>query len=178
MNLKIRIKVFDLIKSIGMVVIVAIVLSLVVQPTIVDGPSMYPTLKDRDYLIVNKLAYFNSKPSRGDILTFRSNLLDSNSSQNKILVKRVIALPGEHIIIRNSQVYINNKLLKEEYIQNVDTNGIIDVIVPENNVFVMGDNRVDSLDSRDNSLGMIHLENLIGKVFIRVFPFNKISFYF
>ena len=90
---------------------------------------MYPTLKDNDYLFINKLTYEVEGPKRGDIIVFKTELIDDKSSKKKSLVKRVIALPGEHIVIKNSEVYIDDELLNESYIKGVYTSGDIDIIV-------------------------------------------------
>lgn len=151
------------------------VITLIVQPTIVSGKSMDPTLENKDYLFVNKLAYKAEGPKRGDIIVFKTDLIDKKSNKKKDLVKRVIALPGEKIVIKNSKVYINNKYLDESYINDVYTEGDINIVVPENHIFVMGDNRTDSSDSRDQDIGTISLDDIIGKVAIRIYPFNKIG---
>lgn len=148
---------------------------MVVQPTIVDGQSMYPTLENKDYLFVNKLAYNKDVPERGDVLVFKSDLINPKNNSRKNLVKRVIALPGEHIVIKNNEVYINNKQINEEYLHGAITDGNIDLVVPENEVFTMGDNRGGSKDSRDSSIGTVSLNNIVGKVAFRAFPFNKVG---
>ena len=84
-------------------------------------------------------------------------------------------MPGEHIVIKNSEVYIDDELLNESYIKGVYTSGDIDIIVPENNIFIMGDNRENSLDSRDDRIGTISLDDVVGKVSMRVYPFDKIG---
>ena len=103
-------------KSISVSIVLAMVITIVVQPTTVSGESMYPTLKDNDYLFINKLTYEVEGPKRGDIIVFKTELIDDKSSKKKSLVKRVIALPGEHIVIKNSEVYIDDELLNETYI--------------------------------------------------------------
>ncbi len=144
-----------------------------VQPTIVSGQSMYPTLEDNDYLLINKLAYKKGIPTRGDILVFKSDLIDDKTNHKKNLVKRVIALPGEHILIKNNEVYINGKYLIEDYLNDVYTDGDIDIVVPNNHVFTMGDNRPKSGDSRNSEIGTVPLDNVIGEVALRAYPFNK-----
>lgn len=162
-------------KSISVSIVLAMAITLVVQPTTVSGESMYPTLKDNDYLFINKLIYEVEGPKRGDIIVFKTELIDDKSSKKKSLVKRVIALPGEHIVIKNSEVYIDGELLNESYIKGVYTSGDIDIIVPENNIFIMGDNRQNSLDSRDDQIGTVSLDDVVGKVSMRVYPFDKIG---
>lgn len=168
-------EILEWVKTIAISVVIAFGITLVVQPTIVDGQSMYPTLENKDYLFVNKLAYNKELPERGDVLVFKSDLINTKNNTKKNLVKRVIALPGEHIVIKNSEVYINNKKLNENYLDGAATDGDIDLVVPENEIFTMGDNRGGSKDSRDSSIGTISLDNIVGKVAFRAFPFNKIG---
>lgn len=149
---------------------------LSLKATIVSGKSMNPTLDDKDYLIINKLAYLNTEPKRGDIIVLQSNLLDYEG-KHKDLVKRVIGLPGEKLKIENGKVFINDKELDEIYINNINTPGDTDITISENNVFVMGDNRPESLDSRNKEVGNIKIDNIIGKVFGRVYPIEKFEIF-
>ncbi|MEG0578226.1 MAG: signal peptidase I, partial [Bacilli bacterium] len=87
--------------------------------------------------------------------------------------KRVISLPGEHIVIKDGEVFIDGKKLNENYLHGVNTDGNIDMIVPQNHIFTMGDNRPNSGDSRE--IGTINIDDVIGKVDIRLYPFNKIG---
>lgn len=173
MSKKIKQEIISLLKSISFAVILALAISTFIKPTIVNGQSMYPTLKDKDYLIVNKLAYINQNPQRGDIIVFKTDLIDNNTNKKKDLVKRVIALPGEHIVIKDGEVFIDSKKLNEDYLHGVNTDGNIDMIVPKNHIFTMGDNRPKSRDSRE--IGAINIDDIIGKVDIRLYPFNKIG---
>lgn len=175
MKRKLKNEIIDWIKTICISGVIAVGITLIAQPTIVNGQSMYPTLENKDYLIVNKLAYNNKVPKRGDIIVFKTELIDNETSKKKNLVKRVIALPGEHLVIKDNHVYINDKYLSEDYINNVYTSGDIDIIVPDNHVFTMGDNREDSDDSRKSYIGTIPLDNIVGKVAVRAYPFDKIG---
>ena len=173
MNTKLKNEIIQWIKSICISGAIAIGINLVVQPTIVSGQSMYPTLENKDYLMVNKVAYKSGIPERGDIIVFKTELIDSKSKNKKNLVKRVIGLPDEHLIIKNNKVYIDGKHLEEDYLIDAYTDGDIDIIIPSNHIFVMGDNRENSDDSRKAYIGNISLEDIIGKVFVRMHPFNK-----
>ncbi len=119
MNTKVKHEILEWIKTISISLVIAIGVTFIVQPTIVRGQSMYPTLENKDYLFINKLAYKTEDPKRGDIIVFKTELIDSKSNKKKDLVKRVIALPGEHIVIKNSEVYINDELLDEIYLKDV-----------------------------------------------------------
>lgn len=175
MNNKLKEEIIDWIKTICMAGAIAMAITLVAQPTVVSGQSMYPTLENKDYLIVNKLSYNKDTPERGDVIVFKTELIDNKTNEKKNLVKRVIALPGEHLIIKDSNVYINGELLNEEYLSDVHTDGNIDIVVPDNQVFTMGDNREYSDDSRKSYIGTIELDDIVGKVALRAFPFDKIG---
>lgn len=189
-------------------IVIAFVLALSIRyffgtPTIVQQPSMFPTLKPNQRLILNRWARtIKEMPSRGDIITFEAPTSDSYTydandvrakysnnptsawgkfvyyvlESNKIsYIKRVIALPGEHLQIKDGKVYINGEELEEKYLQPDVTTSIencpfYDLIVPENCVFVMGDNRPKSTDSR--KFGCIPLEKIESKVWIRFWPLN------
>ena len=128
---------------------------------------MSPTLEDGQILIVNKMADIES----GDIIAFYHG--------NKILVKRVIATPGEWVNIDEyGQVYINGIKLKEPYIEKL-IEGEIDIElpyqVPDGHWFVLGDQRKSSIDSRNAEIGSISKEDLVGKILVRVWPLKKLG---
>ena len=119
----------------------------------------------------NPVAKYNYEP-KGLFQKFVYNILEINKVS---YIKRVIALPGEHLVINEGKVYINGEELKEDYLNDGVTtiiNGeFYDLVVPENTVFAMGDNRTESVDCR--SFGCIPLEKIESKVWIRFWPFNK-----
>ncbi len=154
--------------------VIALVITHFVRPTLVQGSSMYPTLEEKDYLIINRVAYNHKEPKRGDIIVFKTDLLQSNGKE-KDLVKRVIALPGDHIKITDDKVYLNGKLQDEKYVHGEKTEGDIDMVIPEGYVFAMGDNRENSMDSRDSEVGIVNENDIMGKVMVRLYPFNKIG---
>ena len=177
---------FALIKSFVVDVIIALCLAMIllhfIRPTIVKQTSMENTLHENDYMIMSRQAYKNHGPERGDIIIFQSELPNDNGKKgNKLLIKRVIGLPGDVLEIKDDQLYINGESYHEDYIRDGYT-PTIDVpaegesfTVPENSYFCMGDNRAGSIDSRDDSVGCITPDLIIGKVVIRLFPFNKIQ---
>jgi len=167
-------EIIEWIKVIVVAVILAGIITTFVRPTLVKGASMENTLKQYDYLLVNKMAYRSDLPERGDVIIFKSDLMQDNGRE-KDLVKRVVGVEGDHIIITDGKVYLNDELLNEPYIKDGYTDYEIDTVVPEGHVFAMGDNRLDSTDSRDSSVGPVPLDDIVGKVFIRLFPFNKIT---
>ena len=164
----------DNLKAIVSGLLLAFVLISIIQPTIVSGKSMYPTLDDKDYLIINKLAYKNKLPNRGDIVVFNSNLVDVQGN-SKNLIKRVIGLPGERVEIVNGFVYINGNKLDEPYLDGVFTDGEVDMIVPDNHIYVLGDNRPHSGDSRLEDIGAVSMDTVMGEANLRLYPFNKVG---
>jgi signal peptidase I len=143
----------------------------------VDGDSMSPTLSNGDWILVSPNAYKNAVPERGDIIVFE----DYSTSLKKAVVKRVIGLPGETVEVKLNalgeyEVYINGEYLEEEYAYNdvqFTTSGTGTWVVPEGEVFVMGDNRFNSTDSRVASVGTIDIDCILGRVLFRFMPFDK-----
>ena len=172
---KFKKEIFEWAKIIGTAIVFAFIIIQFIRPTLVKGESMDPTLEENDYLIVNQVSYKIGEPQNGDIIVFSTDLLQENG-QYKDLVKRVIAKEGDHIKIENSNVYVNGEKIDETYIDGAYTDGHVDVTVPEGKVFAMGDNRENSLDSRYEEIGLIDEEQIMGKVFVRLLPFNKIGF--
>jgi signal peptidase I len=192
-------------------IVIAVVLALLVRyfigtPTIVQQPSMYPTLKQGQRLILNRtIRTTKSMPNRGDIVTFEApsksylSAIEANLDNPVAIydynitnifskfryyvleigktsyIKRVIGLPGERVQIENGKVFINGERLDESYLQEgvitTSLEGVFtDITVPENCLFVMGDNRPQSTDSR--RFGCIPLEKIESKVWIRFWPFD------
>jgi signal peptidase I len=131
----------------------------------VESISMQPNLFAGDFVIVNKLAYKLGPPQRGDIIVFR---YPPDPTQIPY-IKRVIGLPGDHLVIQDGQVYVNGEQLVEPYL-SVSTSRGGEWVVPENSLFVMGDNRNNSSDSR--SWGMVPMENVIGKALVIYWPIS------
>ena len=155
------------------VLLVALLLAFVIRAyvfdiTKVEGLSMYPTLADNDNLITSKITYLLSEPERGDIIVF-----DAPDTAGEDYVKRVIGLPNEEITIERGMVYINGELLDEPYLDGVYTEGDINMVIPDGFYFVMGDNREISRDSRISDVGVISIDQIHGKVVLRIFPFNR-----
>ncbi len=166
-------EIFEWVQAIVIAVVIALVIRTFVFSLIkVNGQSMYPTLHHDDRLIVVKLMY---KPNHGDII-----ILNPPEKKRGPFVKRVIALPGQVVDIdtKTHNVSVNGKMIEEDYI-NEKTVRLGDTQfpfqVPENHVFVMGDNRNNSLDSRYSSLGPVPYKSIIGKVTFRIWPFNQIG---
>ena len=185
-------------------IIIALILALLIRhfigtPTVVKQVSMFPTLKQNERLILNKtVKTFHGTYERGDIITFEAPSVSSAKSEkaeynykpanwfqsfvyyvleiNKVsYIKRVVALPGEHVEIKNGYIYINGEKLEESYLQeNVVTEAknshLRDFIVPDGYIFAVGDNRTQSMDCRE--FGCIPIEKIESKVLIRFWPLN------
>ena len=166
----------SLIKDIIIAAILAAVVISFVRPTIVKQTSMQDTLNPNDYIIMYRRAYSGDKePKRGDIVIFKSELQDENG-KNKLLIKRVIGLPGDKITINDGKVYINDKEYDESYLKDGYTTGSVNNFkVPKGEYFVMGDNRVVSIDSRYSEVGCIKKDAIKGRAVLRLFPFTKIK---
>lgn len=165
----------EFIKDLIVALIIVGAITMVIKPTIVKESSMEPTLYENNYLFVNKLSYMTKDhPNYGDIIIFESDLERSDGKGKKLLIKRVIGVEGDTITITNGVVYRNGQALDEPYTLEGYTSGeIYDYKVPADEVFVMGDNRSISLDSRE--LGSIHEDTVVGRAFVRLFPFNEIG---
>ena len=150
-----------------------LIITFVGQRTKVDGSSMETTLSDGDNLIVDKISYRFHDPERYDIIVFPYRY-----AEKTYYIKRIIGMPGEKVQIIDGEVYINDKLLGEHYGTEVMINsGIADqpIQLGEDEYFVLGDNRNHSSDSRDPSVGILKREDLIGRAWVRIFPFNKME---
>lgn len=174
MSEKVKKEIIEWIKVFALAIVFAFVITQFIKPTLVRGDSMYSTLEEGDYLIINRMSYKFGEPKHGDIIVFESDLQQDDGS-SKDLVKRVIGVGGDTVKIQNSKVYVNGSEISEPYIHNEVTEGNIDTVVPEDKVFVLGDNREISLDSRYDSVGFIDDSDILGKVVVRLYPFNKIG---
>jgi|ERR1700674_105384 len=168
----------SLLRELVEVVVLAVILyfgiSFAVQTVHVEGLSMWATLDNNDYLIANKIDYRLHSPQRGDIIILRPP-----TDNSKDFIKRVIALPGERLLIRDGYVYINGHKLDEPYLpeawnsmNNWPPDGSVDgKVVPANEYFVMGDNRNKSQDSR--IFGFIGRDRIDGRAWFRIWPLNN-----
>ncbi|MDR1160134.1 MAG: signal peptidase I [Syntrophomonadaceae bacterium] len=160
-------------KELISIVLIAFVLSMVLRFFVVEGRlipsgSMLPTIQENDRVMINKMIYHFKDPQRGDIV-----VLDPPAAlqETELFIKRVVGLPGETVEVRNGKVYINGEPLQEPY-----TNGPFDyqygpVVVPEDGLFVMGDNRGNSFDSHLWN-AWLTIDRLKGKAMMIYWPFN------
>ena len=173
-DVKARRETYDWIQSLMVALIVCVCLFIFFIRVIdVSGSSMNPTLYNGDKMIVSDVFY---KPKAGDVVVFRSDTYDPN----KALVKRIIATEGQEINIdfATGTVYIDGEPIEEEYIAELTRNKL-DFIgpktVPEGCVFVMGDNRNKSTDSRKSEIGMVDERTILGRVYCVIFPLEELG---
>lgn len=158
----------------GICVVIAIVIALIItnfvaSHTKVEGNSMESTLENGDDIIVEKFSYLTNNPERYDIIVFRE-------SESVNYIKRVIALPGETIQITEGKIYINERAIFDAYGNaKMEDGGIAEkpIKLGQDEYFVLGDNRNASKDSRDKAVGVIKRDQIIGKAWLRVLPFDN-----
>ena len=171
----------EFIKDIIIAIIIVALVTIVIKPTIVKESSMEPTLYENNYLIINKLSYFNKDhPNYGDIIVFQSDLDKTDGTGKKLLIKRVIGVEGDVMTITDGQVWRNGELLDEPYVHGQETwadegMDVVNLEVGDDELFCMGDNRDVSLDSRSPEVGNVEEDSVVGKAVIRLFPFNQIT---
>lgn len=144
----------------------------ILEPHTVSGSSMDETFKNHDYLLVDKLSYRFIEPKRNEVIVF----LPPEAAQNKNrFIKRIIALPGDTVEIRDGITYINDKATTESFVVHTSDKEVARFTLAENEYFAMGDNRAGSFDSR--FFGPIQKDGIEGRAFLRLYPFNKISIF-
>ncbi len=167
--------IFEFVKTIILALIIALVITTFIKPTLVKGYSMYPTIEPYNYLIVNKIPYLAGEPAHGDIIVFKAHIYSDNGEE-KDLIKRIIGLEDDVIEVKDGVVYRNGEALEEEYISGGVTPGdMAPFTVDKGYIFVMGDNRPNSMDSRDPSIGEIAVSDVLGRVDLRLYPFDQIG---
>jgi len=150
------------------------IIQFAVEKSAMIGSSMEVTLSDGDDVIINKISYYFHDPQRFDVVVFKQ----SGKEHSYYNIKRIIGLPGEIVQIKDGQVYINNERLDEPV--NVDVmeiGGLAEepITLEENEYFVLGDNRNNSEDSRFANIGNIVLQDIVGKVWVKLEPFNFVN---
>lgn len=162
-------KIKPLLPYIIIIVVVLFIKAFIVTPIKVNGESMYPTLEEGDIMILNKTAYYFNKPKRFDIVVV--------DMPNEYLIKRVIGLPGEHIEYKNNTLYVDGKKIEENFKHGKTDDFNIKELgsdtVPSGYYLVLGDNRGNSLDSRE--LGFMKEEQLLGRTNLIILPFDRIG---
>lgn len=150
-----------------------LIVTFVGQRTVVSGSSMETTLSDGDNLIIDKVSYKFRAPKRFEIVVF-----PEPGQKDTYFIKRVIGLPGETIqITQDGKIYINGQVLEENYGREVildPGNALIPITLADDEYFVLGDNRNNSLDSRYQDVGPLKADRFVGRALCRIYPFNKI----
>ncbi|MDO4454480.1 MAG: signal peptidase I [Eubacteriales bacterium] len=156
----------------GILLAVIFIVEFVGQRTKVDGRSMEPMLQDGDQLIVDKISYRFRDPERFDIIIFPYH---GDGSKKVYYIKRIIGLPGETVQIVDGKIYIDGEVLEEDYGKEVmEEAGRASqpIVLGDDEYFVLGDNRNNSKDSRVESVGNIKRSDIIGRAWVRIFPFD------
>lgn len=168
----------DWIKDIAIAIIIAVVILSFFKPIIIQQESMQPNFFSGDYVVVSRQAYtLFGDVEHGDVIVFKSDLLDEEGNP-KHLIKRIIGVPGDTIEIVEGTVIRNGEKLDESYISEEGMSGeMAPVIVEEGKIFVMGDNRRVSQDSRSQTIGQVEQDTIVGEVVLRIFPFNRFKLF-
>lgn len=150
------------------IIVVVLIRSFIITPVIVSGNSMLPNFNDGELLLVKKIGYNEKTIKRFDVIVIKKD--------KEEIIKRVIGLPGEHVSYKNNKLYINDKLVSEDYTHlNTKDFNLEEICtcstIPEGKYLVLGDNRPISKDSR--SIGLIDEKNIVGKSVFRLWPVSK-----
>ena len=157
-------EIMEWVRSIVLAIIIAVVIRLFLfEVFLVEGSSMYPTLQNHERLIVNKATYYFHEPEQGDIVVF-------SYSTQRDFIKRVVAVEGDTVEISDNRLYVNGELMDESYLEAYQVLDFGPVLIPEDHIFVLGDNRGNSMDSRDPSVGYVSLESVKGKAVVVFWP--------
>lgn len=162
----------ELAKSVIIAIVAAVlIITFVFETVSVDGLSMFPTLNNKDRLIVEKVSYYFRDPKVNDIV-----VLKYPADTREKFIKRVVAASGDKVKIEDNRLFINGVEKDEPYLNEKFINGFFnEVTVPENTVFVLGDNRNNSRDSRFPDVGFVNKKLIVGRAVLRLYPFNKIG---
>lgn len=173
-------------KSFAVALLIVFLFKMFFGTTVVYSTSMYPTLIEKDVLLLQK----TQSVERGDIVSFKSKLtltdedirslnvvqkLFVSKDTQKTLIKRVIGVPGDSIEVKDGIVKINGEIVNEPYVSSENAGEVHILAIPEGQYFMMGDNRAVSLDSRSDLVGLIEEKDLVGKVLVRLWPVPKIG---
>lgn len=172
----------EFIQSIVLALSVFVLIYLfVAQPNEVKGSSMYPNFLDKEYLLTEKISYqFKGDPQRGDVVIFKAPPSEACSAEGCEYIKRVIGVPGDRVMVKDGEVYINGELLDQSFLPSkviTDAGSYcqegVEVMVPQNQYLCFGDNRPNSRDGRE--FGPISRDLIIGKAFLKYWPLDSIG---
>lgn len=173
--------ILEFVQSIVLALSVFVLLYLfVAQPNQVKGSSMMPNFVDGEYLLTDKLSYQFSEPKRGEVVVFKAPSTEACAEDECEYIKRIIGVPGDRVMVLENQVYLNGELLNQTWLPDdfVTEPGSfceegVEVVVPEGQYLVFGDNRSHSRDGRE--FGPITKDLIVGKAFFRYFPIKSIG---
>lgn len=172
----------EFIQSIVLALSVFVLIYLfVAQPNEVKGSSMVPNFLDKEYLLTEKISYqFKGDPKRGDVVIFKAPASEACSAEGCEYIKRVIGVPGDRVMVKDGEVYINGELLDQSFLPNkvITEAGSycqegLEVVVPAGKYLCFGDNRPNSRDGRE--FGPITRDSIIGKAFLKYWPISSIG---
>ena len=152
----------DILSYVIVIIVVLLIKQFIVTPIRVNQSSMNNTLYDKDIMILDKISYRFKSINRFDIVVIKKD--------NEYLIKRVVGLPGESIEYKDNKLYINDKLVEENFLHKETDDYKLEKVIPNNYYFVVGDNRINSLDSR--VIGLIKRDEILGKTNLVIFPFK------
>lgn len=155
----------EVVETVGLAVIIFLIIRIGIQNYRIEGQSMEPNFHDGEYLIVNKLAYRLGEYERGDVIVFQYP-----NDPSKDYIKRIIGLPGDTVEIRDGQLFVNNTQIEEPYLHMPNTRDEPPTVVEAGHLYVMGDNRPASSDTR--SWGQLGQNFVIGQAWLAIWPFD------
>lgn len=130
---------------------------------------MMPTLNNKDRIVVDKISFNFTEPKQGDVV-----IIKYPADTRVKYVKRIVAKAGDRVKIENNKLYLNGKPQEENYIKDKYIDGYFnEVLVPNNTIFVLGDNRNESIDSRFNDVGFVNKKLIVGKAILKIYPLDK-----
>lgn len=174
--------ILDFIQSIVLALAVFVLLYLfVAQPNQVSGSSMFPNFVDKQYLLTEKISYQFGTPQHGDVVVFKAPAGEACAVDGCEYIKRVIGVPGDTVMVKNAQVYLNGNLLNQDFLPDGVITGVgefseegVDQVVPGGQYLCFGDNREHSRDGRE--FGPIDKDLIIGKVLLKYWPVSDFGF--
>ena len=164
-----------IITIIATIVLIFVIRTYIFSPVIVEGDSMNPTLVEGDRLFINKIGMYIGEIDRLDVVVFKGK-------KDNHYIKRVVGMPGDRIHFKDNHLYINDQLVSENYViedgnqRDMSLNSLYGYEkIPGNYYFVLGDNRPNSLDSRQRSIGLVHESQILGSSNLIVWPLNRMQ---
>ena len=160
-------EVWEWVRSILIAVVLALLFRMFLfEHFLVDGQSMYPTLRDSERIIVNKVVYRFNEPENGEVIVF-------NYQDRRDFIKRIVGVEGDVVEIRDNKFFRNGVVVKEDYLENVQMSDYGPATVPPGSLFVLGDNRSNSRDSRYPDVGFVSIEEVKGRAALVFWPFDE-----